>query len=168
VTPSVSQTGATLTASDGTVSGTSDPFDVFDAICTADTLCQADNASTHVETLVDANTPATMALSLSAPGIPFFCNGAVRNAVGSLVTLDPQAYAGKSYLAMLRYSKDVAPGTGVANFVVCLGEKGVFTELAPCKNAASAPCIDKRNRNGVGDLVIVLRLDPNDPVGGTY
>jgi hypothetical protein len=168
VTASSSQTGATLTASDGAVSGTSNPFDLFDAICTANTLCEAGNESTHVSTLVDANTPATMGLTLSAPGVQFVCNGGVRNAVGSLVTLDPKDYGGKSYLAELRYSKSVAPGTGVANFVVCLGENGAFTELAPCKNAASTRCIDKRNRNGVGDLVIVLRLDPSDPVGGTY
>jgi hypothetical protein len=168
VSASESQPGATLTAADGTVGATSDPFDVFDAICSASTLCEASNPTTDVTTFVDSNTPATMALSLTAPGARFVCNGQAHDAVGSLVRLDPSQYAGQTYLATLRYDKSVAPGTGVANFVVCLGEAGVFKQLAPCKNNGSAPCIDSRNRNGVGDLVIVLRLDRADPVGGTY
>lgn len=168
VTASDSQAGAVLTATDGAVSGSSNSFDVFDAICSANTLCQAGNSTTQVSTLVDSNTPATMALMLGTPGAQFTCNGSAHNAVGSLVTLDPSSYAGSTYLVTLRYSKSVAPGTGVANFIVCLGKSSTFTQLSPCSNKNPAPCIDSRNRNGVGDLVIVLRLDPSDPVGGTY
>jgi large repetitive protein len=168
VTAPVSQTGAMLTASDGPINGSSNTFDVFDAICTANTLCETSNSSTDVSTVVDSNTPATMALMLSELGAQFTCNNSTHNAVGSLVTLDPQGYAGKTFLATLRYSKSAAPGTGVANFIVCLGKSGMFTQLDPCKKNGPAPCIDSRNRNGVGDLVIVLRLDTSDPVGGTY
>lgn len=167
VSASASQTGAKLTATDGAATGTSNAFDVFDAICVSDTDCTANNSTTHVQTHVDSNTPATMSLSLSTPGAAFNCNGS-RNAVGSLVTLVPSLYT-TNYLVTLRYEKSVAPGTGVANFIVCLGKNGTFTELAPCKNKPNpAPCISSRNRNGVGDLVIVLLLDPADPVGGTY
>jgi hypothetical protein len=169
VTPSVSQSGAVLTATDGQVMGQSNSFDIFDSICPASTLCEASNGTTDVTTLVDSNTPATMGLMLGTPGAQFTCNGSTNNAVGSLVTIDPRNYAGSTFLVTLRYSKSVAPGTGVANFVVCLGKSGTFTQLSPCKNkTGGTPCIDSRNRNGVGDLVIVLRLSPSDPVGGTY
>lgn len=169
VTPSVSQSGAMLTATDGQVTGQSNSFDIFDAICTASTLCEASNPTTDVTTFVDSNTPATMGLMLGTPGAQFTCNGSTNHAVGSLVTIDPRNYAGSTYLVTLRYSKSAAPGTGVANFVVCLGKSGTFTQLNPCKSkTGGTPCIDSRNRNGVGDLVIVLRLSPSDPVGGTY
>ncbi len=167
VTATASQTGATLTATDGTAVGTSNPFDVFDAICTSGTLCEASNSTTDVQTRVDSATAAIMGLMLSTPGAEFTCNGGTHSAVGSLVTLSPSQYGG-NYFATLRYDKSVAPGTGVANFIVCLGKNGTFTELAPCKKSANPPCISSRNRNGVGDLVIVLLLDPTDPVGGTH
>jgi hypothetical protein len=68
----------------------------------------------------------------------------------------------------LRWSKEEAPGTGVANFVLCLDKEnddiGFFVAPVCPKKTSLGTCEVKRSRNGVGELVIVLQLG-EDPVG---
>jgi len=152
----------------GLTSVESSSFDVVDQLCTSsDLFCEVSNDTTKVQTAAPTG-DATMALSLSVGSKSFTCDGVALTSDGSLALIDPTGYTAP-YTVTLTYDKAVASGTGVANFVVCLSKDGVsYTQLSDCKNKhPNPPCILSRNRTGVGDLEIVLLLDPSDPYAGT-
>jgi hypothetical protein len=73
----------------------------------------------------------------------------------------------------LRFDKSVAAGTGVTNFVLCIKKDTAtsYSVVPDCPRklkAGSLPCITKRNRNGVGDLIIVMLMSSADPVAGLH
>jgi len=67
----------------------------------------------------------------------------------------------------LTYAASVATTPGVSGYVVCVVKNGTSTEANAC-NKSAPPCVSNRSRNGSGALVVVLTIDANDPVGGTY
>ena len=118
---------------------------------------------------------ATVALSLGAPKSTLSpCGGGGTTPVGSWATIEPEGYTTPTTTVTFTYSKAAAPGTGVANFIVCLGKPSTsglaWTRLLDCGKSPkqSPPCISKRNRTGVGELVIELTILSDDPVGGTW
>jgi hypothetical protein len=161
VTAAAPQQDAQLTVSDGTI--TSDPsndFDVVNVVCTSSsTTCEASDAD--AVTSVRAPVPqgdAKLAISFGDTG-----SACVPNLIGSTVTLDPLGYSSPTQVTF-EWEKSEAPGTGVANFVFCWSKPGEAAEVLPkCGKRPQGTCELSRNRNGAGDLEILVRLDPADP-----
>ncbi len=160
VTAVAPQTGAQLTVSDGSATGVSNAFDVVGFLCTSSsTTCEAsDDAGV---TTVRAPVPqgdSKLAISFGDTG-----SGCVSNLIGSTITLDPLGYAASTQVT-LEWDKSEAPGTGVANFILCWSKPSETAEVLPkCGKRPQGTCELKRNRNGAGDLEILVRLDPADP-----
>jgi hypothetical protein len=169
--------GFTLSASStGLTSGTSEAFDVLDKICLAGvTTCTVTNSAgnTQVTTDFGTKTLGDTGLLMSVPGAAFDCSGA-QHAKGSLVTIvPPSGYDFSNPITTtLRFDKSIAPGTGVTNFVLCIKKDTSYSVVPDCPRKLTAkstlPCITKRNRNGVGDLVIVMLMSSDDPVAGLH
>jgi hypothetical protein len=113
-------------------------------------------------------------LLMSVPGAAFECGG-TQDAKGSLVTIvPPSGYdVSNPITTTLRFDKSVAAGTGVTNFVLCIKKDTAtsYSVVPDCPRklkAGSLPCITKRNRNGVGDLIIVMLMSSDDPVAGLH
>jgi hypothetical protein len=168
--------GYTLVATaPGVASATSDPFEI------ADSLEACAQAGGCTSTVADATIEATVI-------VPTY--EGVDGQDGSLsVTLDPQNDAdcaqttspsgsavwvdppqGTTFSAPIRVrleiDKSQAPGTGVANFVFCKddGPGTPSEQLSDCRSQnPSPPCVLKRSRNGVGDLLATILLLPFDP-----
>jgi hypothetical protein len=105
-----------------------------------------------------------------APG--FTCAGAPAfTSVGSLATIEPFSYV-KPIQVSTRWAKSIAPGTGVANFVLCWSETGIgYTVAGACTKKGTLPtgvklCELSRSRNGVGDLILTFLIAPADPYAG--
>lgn len=166
--------GYALTASivGGPSSEPSDPFDVFDRLCTSDVdFCEAFDE--EEQTYVKTDAPpigGTMALSFSGSGGTFSCGDVTRAVIGSKMTIDPRypADVTRAITATIIWDKSLTGGTGVANFVFCLSknEGATFTVVRQCGKGVGLPCEVKRDRSGEGHLRIVIRLDPQDPIGG--
>ena len=81
-----------------------------------------------------------------------------------------------------RWDKSLVPGTGVANFTLCLAkpftadggywQPGVYRVVQDCPSKLTAktilPCASQRKRNNAGDLVIVLLSGSGDPGAGLH
>jgi hypothetical protein len=175
LTPTTSQFVAQLHVQDGTVGADSNTFEVADkaTTCTSSGPCHL--SDTDGTTTIDSPTPSgsqTLNVGLLSGSLVGAFTGCSANGPlpgESIVTIDPSGYT-TSFTVTLTYSKSIAPGTGVANFVVCKSnDTGVtWTALSLCKNNhPSPPCILSRSRTGVGDLVETLLVSPNDPAWGT-
>jgi hypothetical protein len=178
--------GVKLTATDSantSITGETASFAIYDdlAVCTTDDGCsgEVDNlASTGTSLSASipgkANLEGVLGLSLSGHNATISCelaDGTTKTSptIGSLQTVAPPASAGPVTVT-LKFGKDEAPGTGVANFVHCAGgDLQSLEQLLPCpkKGAKPAKCILDQRRNGVGQLV-VTELFSGDPVGGTF
>ena len=160
------------------VDAASDPsntFDVVTELCTSEdpeAICEASDAART--TTVTTNRPpagATMALTFSGLVTQFSCDGGRIDTRGALARIEPAGYT-RPIALTTRWDKAVAPGTGVTNFVFCMSKDGVsYTLVTPCTKTGELPvdkpfCELKRNRNGVGDLLIQYLISPNDPWGG--
>jgi hypothetical protein len=168
LTPTASQLGAKLHYQDGAIGKDSNSFNVVDqkTTCSTTTIkCELTNGTTTV----DADTPTGDQLLnlglVSGSGVTL--TGCTSGGVPSgeaVVTVDPTNYTGP-FTITLTYDKSIAPGTGVANFVVCKSndDGATWKQLSPCKNHPSPPCIVSRSRTGVGDLVENLLVTPTDP-----
>ncbi len=165
--------GYALTASSAGASATSEAFSVVDYLCRAALVCEASDAggTTKVGT---PGPPAGGAMGLSFGEFEsgFSCDGAGGfESVGSIATIDPYGYLAP-ITVMARWSKSEAPGTGVATCILCWSKSGADYAVARrCTKAGALPhgaklCELKRNRNGVGDLVIEFVIAPNDPYAG--
>lgn len=174
VTPHSAQFSAKLHVQDGLVAADSNAFTVADqtATCTSSAPCVLSNGTTTVgsPTPSGSQTLAVGLLSGNAVGGSFTgCTPDGPLPGESVVTVDPSGYS-SAFTITLTYSKSIAPGRGVANFIVCKSsDNGVtWKHLDLCKtNHPSPPCILSRNRTGVGDLVETLLVLPNDPAWGT-
>jgi hypothetical protein len=186
VTPTSDALGVTLTATDSSVSpsitGTTAPvsFVVFDSkfTCTATGCVGSDDDSeptAQATTRVSVNIPEAglngqfLGLSTS-PHTATDCSTTGAAPMGSLYTIAPPLGLQKNYSATVRYPKEVAPGTGVSNFVHCMRDLDslTFTQVKACKRSSPTPCISDQRRDGVGDLVVTFLLSPGDPVGGGF
>lgn len=162
VTPASPETDAQLTAVDGARQGTSNSFDVVGFLCTSadvSPVCEATDAAgtTSVST---ARPTGSAKLAISFSGGSSTCGSSV---IGSSITLDPIGYASGTNVTFT-WDKAIAPGTGVANFVLCWSKPDQApSELPKCGKHPQTTCELKRSRTGVGDLEIVLFLDPSDP-----
>jgi hypothetical protein len=182
--------GVALQATDdasASISGSSTLFDVFDETTACGDDCSgtlgAEAGTTISVDIPDDGVSGFLGLSLS----PHILNAGESgcpsepgaDAMGAQYTIAPPAGlpAEATYTATVRYTKKVAPGTGVSNFVHCMAtptvEGGVvqlvFTQVLPCDNKNPEPkCIVDQRRTGVGDLVVNFLLSPGDPVGGGF
>ena len=98
-----------------------------------------------------------------------FCSG---SCIGNALLVAPPSNANGTMTVDVAYDKSIARGTGVANFRVFKeADDGSISEIFNCPQvpptASQIPCITKRNRTGVGDLVFTLVMDPVDPRIGT-
>jgi hypothetical protein len=162
VTAVRAQEGATLTATDGAATGTSNAFDVVTRLCkSSDTSCSA----THADgTKVTAPVPptGTTVLSLSGPGNSFTCEGSTYDSIGSSVIVDPTGggYTTQTIEITLQWSlAEAGPGSRV----LCMSkEGGPFFEVDRCGRTPVAPC--ERDRSKSGDILTsILVIDPTDP-----
>ena len=187
LTATTDASGVTLTVTDNadsSITGTSaPPFEIYDELIP----CNADGCSGSVDSLgtgtfVTANISGNPSLSgnlgLSLSGhnetIQCFLEGSTEPTsamtIGSLHTIAPPPDAG-TFTEKVRYSKQEAPGTGVANFVHCMntGPDGSFEQVLLCDNQTPSPkCILDQRRNGIGELVVTFLLNGVDPVGGGF
>lgn len=177
VTLDESGIGFTLVASaNGLTSDTSAPFDIFDGCGPGVMTCTLtnDDGNTSVTTDFPSPTGDPTLLGMSATGALFDCGSGSSPSLGSIVTIDPPSgYTVDNPISVtLRFDKSVAPGTGVSNFVLCVSKQGgPFTVVGDCPKhirASDLPCITKRNRNGVGDLILVMLMTSDDPGVGLH
>jgi hypothetical protein len=166
-------TGYTLAAGSAGLSALSTSFNVVDYLCRSSLVCEASDAP-GTTTVTTPGPPSGGAMGLSfdgfAPG--FTCAGApLFTSVGSLATIEPFSYV-KPIQVTTRWAKSVAPGTGVANFVLCWSETGIgYAVAGACTKKGALPtgiklCELSRSRNGVGDLVLTFLIAPADPYAG--
>ena len=112
ITPKVTESGNTLTATDGStggdtgITGTSNSFTVVDHLCTSSGPChwEDDDATTFV----DAPTPTgskTLGLG-GSNALTFSCDGSTSH-IGKLVLVDPQGYGTSSVTLTITYPKSV-------------------------------------------------------------
>jgi hypothetical protein len=177
ITLDQSGVGFTLSASaDGLTPATSDPFDILDGCPGGVTTCTLSSNDKHTSVTTDypSATHDSTLLSMSATGAQFDCGG-TQTARGSIVTIHPASgyLIGNPIAVTLRFDKTVAPGTGVSNFVLCIDkhDDNGFRTVSTCPKhpkSGDLPCISKANRNGVGDLVIVMLMTSDDPGAGLY
>ena len=149
----------------------SEAFDVVTRLCTSSLLepsvCQLSDGTV---TVLTARPKGDATMTLDLEGVGPICAG--YNSRGAVARIEPEDYAGTAGIEMtMRWSKSVAPGTGVSNFVLCMSEDGATYDVAPlCTKSGKIPtgkfCELKRNRNGVGELVITFLIAPQDPYVG--
>jgi hypothetical protein len=159
--PTASQPAATLVATGALGNGTSSPFAIVDFLCTAGASCDVSDgqSGTFVSTTLSNG---KLAVSFERGGSASCVAGS--SLIGSRITLDP--YYSTATAIELRWSKTEAPGTGVANFVLCWDKPNDGKAPAPlalCGRKPEGTCELRRSRNGVGELVIRIQLAPYDP-----
>jgi hypothetical protein len=163
VTP---QSAAAITVSGGTfTSARTDTFDVVGSICVSD--CKVTDGLGL--TGVDAKVPSGGKILITFESTPgsSACGGTLGR-VGSSITIDPRIRVPTQ--ATFRWTKAAQEKAGRANvgvthFVLCWSKPDdPSSQLRKCDDPLAAPtCELKRNRTGVGDLEIVVRLAPFDP-----
>jgi hypothetical protein len=191
VTPNSDALGVRLTASDddpasGVAAGNSALFNVYDETDPCGSTDCGGELGTVAGTSVTVDIPndglsGFLGLSLSPHTLSSDCtNTSGAQAMGALYTIAPPSGlpASANYSATVEYTKKVAPGTGVSNFVHCMATPTevdgrvqlAYTRIAPCDNKAPvAKCILQQKRTGAGDLVVTFWLGgPSDPVGGGF
>ncbi len=165
--------GYQLEASAGDLSpATSEPFDVVTRLCTstdANPVCQASDVGGTV-TVLTARPSGNATMTLDFAGGPI-CTGYTTR--GAVARIEPEDYAGTGGIEItMRWSKSVAPGTGVSNFVLCMSKDGTnYSVPRSCAKGGNLPngesfCELKRSRSGVGELVISFLIHPQDPYVG--
>jgi hypothetical protein len=172
----------TLTASTANyfASGTSNPIDVVNVLCSPrDHSCSQPNSDGLItaSAQVPTNGHVGIGFTNSQNYVAGFTCGTGTGGLldGQLILIDPtaDAYTGSnSYAVTLLYDKAVS-GTGPASaFSFCITDSiastgfGWAPPLQGC-TSAPAPCISSQKRTTNGALQVVLQLVPGDPyVGG--
>jgi hypothetical protein len=168
--------GYKLVASSGLLTpDTSASFDVVTRLCTSsdpDPVCQASDPGGTVTVLTSRpRGNDSMTIDFGAIGAQIDCLTGFQTR-GALTRIDPDYSTSDAIEITMRWSKEVAPGTGVANFVLCMSKDGTTYSVPPsCPRSGKLPkdenfCELKRNRNGVGELVISFLIKPQDPYVG--
>ena len=185
-----SHTDYYLTASFGSATDEdSTTFKVLDSLinCSAVTGCHGhiNNGKYSVDTTVPGGGDAgTLGLSLSGLGDSYgTCtrldgsSTAGATPMGYQTVVPPSGYTlDHPITVVVVYPKSVAPGTGVANFILCKTYEetppvvgapvpGSY-EMPDCpkSGAITAACISDRHRVGAGDLQVTMKIDSKDPV----
>ncbi len=173
----------TLTATAGSASVTSDPFDIVTALfdcsnhpnepCVGSTGTDTNKGqptNSHVFAPAGGN-PGTLEITLVD-----VTPGQCADGTGMAVVVNPPSGHGNDnpIQVTLEYDKSVTPGTGVANFEFCMeklvaGQSVVIDPVPNCNDTAGTPdpfpCIDERHRDNAGDLIVVV-LITDDPILG--
>jgi hypothetical protein len=177
IAPTISETNRNLMLTDGLtgISGTSDPFDTQDRICTTTdvTDCTWSNGKG-----INASAPKPAMGSLGVgfnPVVPFSCSGGSTPLGGTVITIAPHDTSNPGdqvpYQVTLVYSKQVS-GTGNANaFVFCeSADDGLTwggTPLPSCgTSGAGVDCVFGQKRITGGALQVILSLLGDPYVGG--
>ena len=115
----------TLQATSGTLQpATSQPFGVFDKTCPANSILLCSGHDKSDTTFVDVQLPdfgtGFTQIAFTLPRSRSRCDGSALTSKGALVTIvPPPGYEWPNYITTtFRFSKEVAPGTGVANFTL--------------------------------------------------
>ncbi|MBA3402517.1 MAG: hypothetical protein H0U05_11100 [Actinobacteria bacterium] len=146
-------------------------FDVVTRLCTSsEPVCEASDGNVTVLTERPGGAD-TMTLDFFGSKETPICEG--YNSRGALARIEPD-YSGTDLIAItMRWSKSMAPGTGVSNFVLCMKSNVGDYRIPPsCTKSGKLPsgegdfCELKRSRNGVGELVISFLIHPHDPYVG--
>jgi hypothetical protein len=167
--------GYTLVASTtGATSATSDPFNVVNKLCTANTVCQDDEVNGKTKAHVDApvggdggyitfSSTDTNESGFGCEGKPFI------DGVSVIFTLD--VVGGNDVKTVtVTYDKSLVrldPNNGASFYQICyLGdETGATPHLLPdCVNQDPiAPCILSKNKTKAGDVVVKFLAPAGDP-----
>jgi hypothetical protein len=173
-----SGTGYKLRATWNAVTEDTDGFEVVDKACDPKHVeCTLADGTTEITTKSDKSSPGLMRLSfVNVVG----CASGGRQ-LGSAIKIDPKGYIeGETILITQRWFKSTAPGTGVANFALCLGKDfdATLGIVPKCLKNGGFPtdadgnlfdyCELKRSRDGVGALVITYKIDAQDPGAGLF
>jgi len=181
VTATVHSVDREVTVTDGLITETSNKFDVVAELCTDATKCEGSttNGSKKVELLTPLGT-GTASIGFFVPQTNTF-NCLLRNGTTTTITVagavalvdPPPGYTVNNPLTLtMTLSKQAAPGTGVVNFIICLSkDRGqTYNQVVDCGKKfkkSDIPCITRRSRTGVGELVITMLITSEDPWGGT-
>lgn len=147
------------------------PFDIYNTLCLAgsEESCTHQTGSTKVE--VPAPPPlGSMALSLSGDAKPFDCGlPSLVTSIGALATVVPDGYTTDTIDVRLTYVK-AALTVALSQTTTCISKDGgaSYDPVPDCRRPATVPCIASRGGTAGGDGVVVLRIDPEDPIGGTF
>ena len=89
--------------------------------------------------------------------------------IGALATIVPDGYTADTIDVTLTYAKAVLT-VALSQTTTCLSHDGgvTYDPVANCRKPQVVPCIASRGGTQGGDGVVVLRIDPEDPIGGTY
>jgi hypothetical protein len=175
IAPTISETNRSLTLTDSLtgISGTSDPFDTQDKICTSlDTSCTWGNGNSIN---ASAHPPGQGSLGVGFnPAVPFSCNGGSTPLGNAVITIAPHGTSNPedhvTYQVTIVYSKQ-ASGTGSANaFVFCESiDDGVnWSQLPSCADTDPLlhDCVFDQKRVTGGALQVILSLVGDPYVGG--
>jgi hypothetical protein len=170
-TPALTEVGNTLTVGDTTtgVANPSNGFNVVDKLCPSGP-CQAKDALTNPQTIVDSSVPSggSLGLGFNNTSVQFSCSN-VTTQVGSLANIDPLSGYSGQFTVTLTYSKSVSGSRPASSFLVCISDTmgTAWQPLLACATVPVAPCVLSKKRTNFGDLQVVLYLDPTDPWIGT-
>jgi hypothetical protein len=149
----------------------SQPFDIYNKLCLAGSEMPCEHNTPSTKVVVPAPPLlGSMALSLSGDAKPFDCGLASPvTSVGALATIVPDGYTTDTIDVTLTYAKAVLT-VALSQTTTCLSHDGgvSYDPVPNCRRPEIVPCIASRGGTQGGDGVVVLRIDPEDPIGGTY
>lgn len=149
----------------GVISADSEPFDVYDALCSSTSACSASGSDTHIEVQGFGGTAGLSVGSANEAG----CG--TLTPLGSTFAIVPLSGTTGTYTAVLTIDKPGLQGVGVSNIVVCLSEThdGDLQRLGKCpkKNPNPPKCVLSQTSTNAGDAIITMLLD-GDPFGGGF
>jgi hypothetical protein len=176
-----SGTGFSLVATSGSLTATSNPFNVAAILvnCTAGCNASTPDPTAQNPTSVDINVPGSSGLRSLAtgggqlevildPSAPGFCGGSP--CIGQNITIIPPATAGGTITADFIYDKSISGQRGVALINVWKLSPGSSTPvLVPdCKGKnPTLPCVNKRTRTNPGNAFIEVLFTGPDPIWGS-
>jgi hypothetical protein len=176
-----SGTGFKLVATSGSLTATSNSFNVAAILvdCSAGCSASTPDPTAQNPTAVDINVPGSSGLrSLAAgggqlevildPSAPNFCGGSP--CIGSNITIIPPANVGGTITADFVYDKSISGQRGVALINVWKasgpGQPAVLVPDCKGKNP-TLPCVNKRKRTNPGNTFIEVLFTGPDPIWGS-
>ncbi len=190
---SATGTGYTLVAtSQGITSATSDPFNISGVIqpCSGSSCSASASSTTTSGTVTTSPTTSGEFLAAGIGGVSYTCAGTYQRVsdpfsfdlFNSSGVADPNA----RFTVMLEISKSAVQTsgrTGASQWQICYASTSPFTALPgtagtaviggvtvntgllpDCSSSQGAPCVQARNKDNAGDVVVTF-LASGDPVG---
>jgi hypothetical protein len=128
--------------------------------------CHTSNGGTGLTVSLPPSGDTTQ-LSLGPLDTTSTCGG--KSSIGSLATVAPHFANPGMVFVTLVYAAGLAKQPGTNGYLSCLTKPdGTVIQLLNCTGNNPAPCVDSKQHPGGGTLTIVLKLNSDDPVGGTY